>query len=180
MIEWMRLLRHFCVCVYRVELDEQFFVCLFVFFFSIRWKRQTGRLRWLTKHYLISLNFWIAQCGTTRIWVSQTKSTRMWNHFDCRRDRFFLPLCWFNTKWQRENVSKKKKNKIKQISYGRRWGRQTKREIARAGALIRYGQPQTEDWIGTVGYIPTTIHNPRPTLFRPPIPCFLPSTTTTI
>ena len=115
MIEWMRLLRHFCVCVYRVELDEQFFVCLFVFFFSIRWKRQTGRLRWLTKHYLISLNFWfdwwIAQCGTTRIWVSQTKSTRMWNHFDCRRDRFFLPLCWFNTKWQRENVSKKKKIK---------------------------------------------------------------------
>ena len=180
--DWMNeiIASFLCVCI-QSWIGWTVF-CLFAcfFFFSIRWKRQTGRLRWLTKHYLISLNFWIAQCGTTRIWVSQTKSTRMWNHFDCRRDRFFLPLCWFNTKWQRENVSKKKKKKIKQISYGRRWGRQTKREIARAGALIRYGQPQTEDWIGTVGYIPTTIHNPRPTLFRPPIPCFLPSTTTTI
>ena len=102
----------YCVIFVRVYtelnwMNSFLFVCLFVFF-SIRWKRQTGRLRWLTKHYLISLNFWIAQCGTTRIWVSQTKSTRMWNHFDCRRDRFFS-RCVDSIQNDKEKMFQKKK-----------------------------------------------------------------------
>lgn len=122
----------YCV-IFVVELEKTV-LCLF---FSIRWKRQTGRLRWLTKHYLIILNFLNRTMRhNNKIWVSQIKSTRMWNHFDCRRrDRlFFSPVVLIQYKMTKRQCFKKKSNQTKipmEEDEGDKW----KVKSLRAGAF---------------------------------------------